>query len=148
MNYMKAFLDAAEKPPCQNVKTFVENVVTRWYCLDTIQPHNCTVYSFGINDQWDFDDFFHAYGCTVYSYDPSNGLNKHKRAEHHYFDSVGIGAYSGPHQGQYTLYGNKNDYQVRTLEALMKHNGDSYVDILRIDTEGAEWELLGPLIES
>jgi hypothetical protein len=147
VNYMKAFLDTAEKPLCKKEKRFVERKVTRWYCLDDIQPNNCTVYSFGIARQWDFDDFFHKYGCTVYSYDPSNGLKKHKRGERHFFDSIGIGVEDGLHKGASTLYGGDTNYEVRTLDTLMKQNGNTHIDILRIDTEGAEWEILGSLIQ-
>ncbi len=42
-------------------------------CLDEgLQPaiNNCLVYSFGIDNEWSFDDDMAKLGCDVYSFDP------------------------------------------------------------------------------
>ena len=40
----------------------------RWICLDEkldIQPNKCVVLSFGINNEWSFDDDIEKLGCMV-----------------------------------------------------------------------------------
>ena len=134
-------------PECVKKEVIPDTTTSKMICLDGIQPGSCIVYSFGINYQWDFDDFMSSYGCTVYSFDP--GMNyKSKRGEHHFFEKVGLGAFTGNHTGSRTstLY-NKNiqEYKVETVEHIMERLGHKEIDILRMDTEGAEYEVLAKL---
>lgn len=42
----------------------------KWICYDSNlapNPNDCLVYSFGINDEWSFDDALDQYGCQVRS---------------------------------------------------------------------------------
>lgn len=42
-------------------------------CLDTeVRPikGKCLVYSFGVNNEWSFEDTMDEYGCEVYAFDP------------------------------------------------------------------------------
>lgn len=42
-------------------------------CLDTeVRPikGKCLVYSFGVNNEWSFEDAMDQYGCDVYAFDP------------------------------------------------------------------------------
>ncbi|CAN0432126.1 unnamed protein product, partial [Ectocarpus fasciculatus] len=110
-------------------------------CLDKIVPGSCVVYSFGINYQWEFDDFMHSYGCTVHSFDPGMTY-KDKRAENHFFHKVGLGNHTGEHTGPSTLYNQGIKYSVATVQSLMKKLGHNYVDLIRLDVEGAEWDVL------
>ena len=109
--------------------------------MDNIVPGSCIVYSFGINYQWDFDDYMHNYGCTVYSFDPGMDY-KSKRAERHFFEKIGLGAKTGIHNGSSTLYSGRKNYFVETVDSIMKRLGHSKVDLLRMDTEGAEFDVL------
>ena len=115
-------------------------------CLDNITPP-CTVYSFGIAYNWIFDDFMVSKGCDVFSFDPSMNVGKHSRSEHHLFEPIGIGAYSGTHKGKSTLYTgkkytDKNNYQLLSLSDMMQRYGHEHVDIIRMDIESAEWDVL------
>ena len=41
----------------------------KFVCMDTFTPEDCLVYSFGIADDWDFEDFMDSLGCYVWAYD-------------------------------------------------------------------------------
>ncbi|XP_071537011.1 uncharacterized protein [Panulirus ornatus] len=65
----------------------------KYVCLDpkfNIRPGNCTVLSFGIDNEWSFDDDFDAFGCKVYSFDPTMGKEDHDRSRNIKFLSLGI----------------------------------------------------------
>lgn len=129
---------------CQKPKTFTEKSTQKMICLDNIIPNSCTVYSFGINYQWEFDDFMHDYGCVVRSFDP--GMHyKNKRNTNHFFESVGIGVNTGWHQGESTLYSKKSSYKVETITSVMKRLGDTHIDLLCLDVESAEFDVLDTL---
>ena len=111
-------------------------------CLENIFSPTCVVYSIGIADNWIFDDFMVSKGCQVFSFDPSMEIGTHKRHKNHLFEPIGIGVVSGAHKGNSTLYGGKEDYEVLTLSEMMRRHNHSHVDIVRMDTEYAEWDVL------
>jgi hypothetical protein len=41
---------------------------------------DCVVYSFGINNEWSFDDNMKRYGCQVYAFDPSMKAKDYDRS--------------------------------------------------------------------
>ena len=44
----------------------------KFVCMDDFQSNNdCLVYSFGIANDWTFEDFIVQFGCSVFAYDPS-----------------------------------------------------------------------------
>jgi len=102
----------------------------------------CVVYSFGIANNWLFDDLMLDHGCSVWSFDPSMTVGTHKRRPTHLFEPIGIGASTGVHRGESTLYGGKTDYNMMTLQDLMARYGHTHVDIVRMDVESAEWGVL------
>ena len=62
-------------------------------CIDPSvapQPKNCIVYSFGINNEWSFDEDMEIYGCEVFAFDPS-GMKHHNYSQHIHFYSWGLG---------------------------------------------------------
>ena len=128
-------------PECKRPKILQDTSTSKMICMDNIVPGSCIVYSFGINYQWDFDDYMHNYGCTVYSFDPGMDY-KSKRAERHFFEKIGLGAKTGIHNGSSTLYSGRKNYFVETVDSIMKRLGHSKVDLLRMDTEGAEFDVL------
>ena len=119
-------------------------------CLDsTVAPKEdrCLVYSFGINNDWTFDEAMELYGCRVFSFDPSMNQpdHNHSRAIRFYrmaLDSV-----------------NQNDWNQlkgvpsRTLSSIYQmltihHSADAVIDYLKIDIEGAEWNVLPHILQS
>eukprot|EP01068_Selenidium_serpulae_P014873 Selendium_serpulae@DN6154_c2_g1_i8.p1 len=116
-------------------------------CLDHLQKGNCTVISIGIGYEFIIDDVFLSLGCRVWSFDPSMKPGDYKRHPNHEFFHIGIGAHDGIHKGKSTLYKGKeyNDsagYTEKTIETMVKEMGVDYVDVVRMDTEGSEWNVL------
>jgi len=115
-------------------------------CLDDITPP-CNVISIGIAYNFIFDDFMLKHGCRVWSYDPSMKPGNYKRHERHEFFPIGIGSANEVKMDRSTLYkgkkySNTNGFETKTLETMINDMGISYVDVLRVDTEGAEWDII------
>lgn len=110
-------------------------------CLSNLRDP-CKAFSIGINYQWDFDDFALKIGCYVWSFDPSMRPGNYKRGPKHTFEHVGIADSDGVNKGASTLYTNNMNYRIGTLKTLMATHGCDYLDIVRMDVEGAEWSVL------
>lgn len=114
-------------------------------CLDNIRPP-CNVISVGIAYNFIFDDFMLKQGCRVWSYDPSMRKGNYKRGKLHKFLPIGIGDKDTMNGDKSTLYkNNKKQIQTKTLDTMMSDMGIDFVDIVRIDTEGAEWKFINKL---
>ncbi|XP_052774142.1 probable methyltransferase-like protein 24 [Mya arenaria] len=103
----------------------------------------CLVYSFGINNDFSFDDMAaDRYGCDVYSFDPS--MNKYpegSRGTRKWFYQTGLFETTEKFQ---------NGWQVSTLQDLLKkHNHEQdKLDVLKIDIEKYEWLSLTQIYEN
>ena len=112
-------------------------------CMDLAPKVNdCVVYSFGINDEWSFDQAIQRYGCTVYAFDPSMKRQDFDyRPNIHFFD-LGISD-----RNQLV-----NGWKMRTLdsiyEMLVPFHGNVTIDYLKLDVESDEWAVLPQIIAS
>lgn len=101
----------------------------------------CLVYSFGIKDDWSFDDdVAETYTCTVRSFDPSiNASDQSRRGANIWFYRQGIGG---------TDEVNGDGWQIRTLESFMKmfDENEDFLDYLKIDVEMNEWSAIEALL--
>ncbi|KAK2706341.1 hypothetical protein QYM36_016392 [Artemia franciscana] len=52
-------------------------------------PGNCLVYSFGVNDNWSFEDAMLKYGCEVHGFDPTIGEPKQTGERQFIFHKIG-----------------------------------------------------------
>ncbi|KAK3888732.1 hypothetical protein Pcinc_007207 [Petrolisthes cinctipes] len=134
----------------------------KWICYEpglAPDPKDCLVYSFGISNEWSFDDAMDKYGCQVrlryageldggeegsdwaswvmlnevYSFDPTMNLPNFKRGSNIYFKNLGLEGYKG------TLP-EREQSKVDTLGNIMRmlgHEGRR-IDYLKIDIEGSE----------
>eukprot|EP01063_Lacrimia_lanifica_P020446 TRINITY_DN2774_c0_g2_i6.p1 TRINITY_DN2774_c0_g2~~TRINITY_DN2774_c0_g2_i6.p1 ORF type:complete len:577 (+),score=158.20 TRINITY_DN2774_c0_g2_i6:222-1733(+) len=119
-------------------------------CLDgNALRGDCTVFSVGIAYNFVFDDMMHDRGCRVYSFDPSMKMEETVRRTDpiSVFQPIGIAGYDGVEKTSGTFFNIPNvrppPYEVRRLETLMEMHGVAKIDLLRMDTEGAEWGILG-----
>ena len=116
-------------------------------CLDApVRPPegNCIVYSFGINNEWSFDETMEKYGCRVFSFDPSMNVNNHNRTDRIHFFNLGLAGRD---------YVNVQNWSLKTLSSINEmlapyHGKDAVIDYLKMDIESAEWEAIPQIVSS
>ncbi len=115
-------------------------------CLDQyVSPEfdNCLVYSFGINNQWSFDEAMVQYGCHVFAFDPSMGVGDHDRSPYIHFYKLGLaGSDSLPSSG-WNVSTASSIYQMLT-----RRHGEKVIDLIKMDIEFAEWEVITQMLRS
>jgi hypothetical protein len=116
-------------------------------CLDpqvAPKPNECLVYSFGIDNEWSFDEQMELYGCEVFSFDPSMGVENHNHSRSIHFYNWGL--------GNKDEYDNNLNWTIRSLSSIYKTlsiiHGNKVIDYLKIDIEYSEWLALPQIIES
>ncbi|CAL8079631.1 unnamed protein product [Orchesella dallaii] len=99
---------------------------------------SCIVYSFGVNTESSFEaEILQKTNCDVFAYDMTVSKMGQQVAgvkSKLTFTKVGLGA--------------KNTDDLKTLATLMEENGHTWIDILKIDIEGNEFEALEGLFNS
>lgn len=120
----------------------------KWTCgLERIEKKkDCIIYAFGINGESSFeaDVMKRAKGCEVWGYDfsvnsfgPEIEEDASLRGRSHFFPYA-----LGPRDSH------NADPPMYTLQTLMKRNGHSFIDILKIDIEGNEYDSLHSFFDS
>lgn len=121
-------------------------------CLDLgVRPalNDCLVYSFGVGDDWTFDDDMAKLGCQVYAFDPFVDFKDHNRGDHIHFYQWGLWHVDD-------IIHDKNDtkefMKLRTLSSLYdelkRYHGDRPIDYVKIDVDGTEWSVLPVIMAS
>ena len=114
----------------------------KWVCgVDAfLQKPGCVVYSFGSNGDTSFEEaVLNRTACEVFTFDPTLAPAVQSRVEAVpgiSFTAVGLSSVDGD------AVINGRSLPVRTLATLMRERGHAWVDLLKIDVEGAEWEVL------
>ena len=120
-------------------------------CLDPAARPNsykCIVYSFGILDDWSFDELMEKYGCQVFSFDPSIGKGIHDHSKRVRFYNWGL--------DDHDYVKSDNQWQLKNLASIYQWFQDQKVhaannpiiDYLKIDIEFAEWRVIPDLIKT
>ena len=128
-------------------------------CMDPqVRPFSadCIVYSFGIGDEWSFEDAIAAYGCKVFTFDPSinntnssSSNNSSQDKIRHY--NIGLGIKDEdreqvPLENEWNLQSLASIYQQMVREG--QHDSEHLIDYLKIDIEMDEWWALHDMIQS
>lgn len=121
----------------------------KWFCgLERLvqQTKPCVIYSFGINGESSFEEALltAAPQCEIWGYDfsvasfgPEIRDNALLHARSHFFPYA-LGGQDSPY----------SDPPVFTLQSLMRQNGHTFIDVLKIDIEGAEFESLASFVDA
>lgn len=119
----------------------------KWFCgIDRLakQRTPCVIYSFGINGESSFEAELlkAAPHCQVWGYDfsvssfgPEIEGNPALKSRAHFFPYA-LGGSDAPH----------SEPPYYTLQSLMKRNGHTFIDILKVDIEGAEFSSIDSFI--
>lgn len=86
-------------------------------------------------------------GCRVWSYDPSMNEGNYDLESNHKFFHIGIGKQDGASNDKSTLYQTDKSkriktFKTKTLNTMMIDMNITFIDVLRIDVEGAEWDVI------
>jgi len=118
----------------------------KWVCgLEHIQKKKkCVIYSFGINGESSFEAALleAAPGCEVWGYDFSvSGWGPELMSYSHraHFEPWALGPIDN--------HGSNVNVQMWSLRKLMEHNGHDFIDILKVDIEGAEFASLSTFFD-
>ena len=124
-------------------------------CPDYLTRQNsadCLVYTFGIADQWEFEDWAGSMNCEVHAHDPTTKFKEAHdahRSNNVHFHYQGLGVPGGSAQNMvFQGYGALEGEMV-TLGDLWRHHGHAEqkrpISMIKIDCEGCEWESLHQL---
>jgi FkbM family methyltransferase len=126
-------------------------------CSDSV------VYSFGTGEDVSFDlEVIKRHGCYVHAFDPTpksiQWVRRRKLPEKFIFHEFGLGTSNG-HQTMYLPMNEEHvsgsllehsgvnlhntvDVELRTLDSVVRQLGHDRIDVLKMDIEGAEYEVL------
>jgi FkbM family methyltransferase len=131
---------------------------------DLLSPESI-VYSFGVGEDISFDrEVISRYGCHVFAFDPTpksiHWVGQQKLPEQFHFEPVGVGATTGsvdfylpsnPNFVSGSLHyhqelSDKITVPMETLSDIMARLGHTKLDVLKMDIEGAEYDVLDNLL--
>jgi len=118
----------------------------KWVCGLSRVEHkpDCIVYSFGVNYESSFEAeiLSNTQECQIWGYDSAKSFGPQitpTQASRTHFHPYGLAGKDSD--------GPEDDRKMYTLESLMKMNGHTHIDILKIDIERREFETLTALIK-
>eukprot|EP00755_Sulcionema_specki_P035547 Sspe_Gene.105098::Locus_82145_Transcript_1_2_Confidence_0.750_Length_1646::g.105098::m.105098 len=113
----------------------------KWVCGSLSPP--CLIYSFGVRDDVSFEvEAATMWGCTVRAFDPtiSRPPPEFRSITNGTFARIGMGPKDGVWEGC-GMTRRAESCKVRRLQTLMAEYGDTHIDLLKVDIDGAEWEV-------
>ncbi|XP_045136134.1 uncharacterized protein LOC123519048 isoform X2 [Portunus trituberculatus] len=139
---------------CKNLRPFggkppAPEAGMKMVCLDDkfiIKPGSCVVFSFGVGNEWSFEDEFDKFGCKVYAYDPTMNKKDHQRSPNVKFFATGIGSFRGTMN---VGMGKKWSMQkVDRFENLVLQAGEDgrEIDYVKLDVELSEIDFLQDML--
>lgn len=145
-----------------------ENGYGGWDIYEEGLNANSIVYSFGVGEDASFDiSIIKKFGVIVNAFDPTpksiawvkqqNFPSKFKMYEYglaDYDGSISFNPPENPEHVSHTILGRDEtskdsiDVKVKKLETILKELNHSHIDLLKMDIEGAEYQVIDSLIKS
>ncbi|XP_045136128.1 uncharacterized protein LOC123519047 isoform X2 [Portunus trituberculatus] len=121
----------------------------KFICLDKIfnfTPGKCLIFSFGVNNEWSFEDEMEKFGCKVYAFDPTMGKEDHQRSPNIKFYATGIAHYKGTKR--IGMGNNWSEKKVDRFENLVRQAGEEgrEIDYVKLDVELSEIDFLQDML--
>jgi len=119
---------------------------SKWTCGIRRLGKHCTVYSFGSRGNTQFEKGISALrlGCEIHIYDPTSAAPTGAAALGFSFHSIGLGTRDGKEK----LTNGAGTLPVSTLKSLMRTNGHSHIDFLKVDIDYMEHTVMEHLATS
>ena len=127
----------------------------KYVCLDKwkqiIENGKCLIYSFGLADDWSFEETLAEMGCKVRAFDPT--VNRPSSVKHPNisFEKIGLSHFSGTTQVFDNVHNNKKVLvQVKTLDDIIKSYGEEkeMITYMKVDVESSELKAIPEWIKS
>jgi FkbM family methyltransferase len=133
-----------------------------WPIIPALTKRDSVVYSFGVGEDVSFDlAIINKFGCHVHAFDPTpksiQWVSQQNLPQEFEFHPLGIGAKNGeltfyppvdPKHVSFTIKrharsrGEPTKAPVNDLETIMCQLGHAHIDILKMDVEGAEFDVV------
>jgi len=131
-------------PDIELVGKFYDGV--KWVCGLRRMRKNCIVYSFGSNGDDQFEsDILKKTSCKVFTFDPTLSFEKEKMLSPSVwknFHKIGLAKYDG------VMEIGGIEREVRNLKSIMRVLKHKRIDLLKVDIEGAEYDVFENLFSS
>ena len=115
----------------------------KWVCgmRALLEDRPCLVYSVGSRGDISFEEeFLSRTACEVHTFDPDLSQDTESYVKstlpNLHFHAIGIGRNNG------TLLSSLDDGKLHNIHKVMDKLGHKWVDVLKIDIEGHEWDVL------
>ena len=137
-----------------NCETWPQMDGVKTFCMDKIYQDvisdSCLIYSFGLSDDWSFEEVMTKFGCKVRSFDPTiegppNGFDWPK---HLSFQKIGIS--NQTEEVEMSDLPGHLKYPLNSLKNIVYHMNDTErsINVLKLDVEGYEFRVLPEIIDS
>ncbi len=137
-----------------------------WVVPQRLFDANSICYCVGVGEDVSFDlELIERFGCQVYAFDPTPKAIAHVRQNcaaqpHFHFEPVGVWKddcimkFFVPRNPQHASYSIANLQQTdefveapcKRLSTLMREHGHTRIDLLKIDVEGAEYDVIDSML--
>ena len=135
------------------------------FILDTERiGKNSIVYSLGVGDNVEWDkEMIERFGCNIYAYDPDPRaiawFQKQTMPPEFHFHPLGVSNFAGVQTFYQPHRSTKVDAStvrktpfierlpVARLASIMRQNGHSHIDVLKVNIEGTEFAILPDIIK-